>query len=153
VSAAPDSRTAGAAEADTLKETRLQSLAVLRLLDTCEERFDRIVRLTQRMFDVPSVVVSLIDERRQDNEAEVGVGKDEEPIAESFCRYTVLDDTPLVVENAEHDPRFVGNAWSPTVSSSTPAHGTLIGVLRLWTGASQAPLGTFVNVLWVAYAS
>jgi cellulose synthase (UDP-forming) len=28
---------------------------------------------------------------------------------------------------------------------------TVIGVVRLWTGASQAPLGTFVNVLWVAY--
>ena len=27
----------------------------------------------------------------------------------------------------------------------------VIGVLRLWTGASDAPLGTFVNVLWVVY--
>lgn len=111
MSAAPDSRSLDAVEADTHNETRLQSLAALRLLDTPrEERFDRIVRLTQRMFDVPTVVVSLIDERRQYNKAEVGVGKDEMPIGDSFCRYTVLDETPFVVEDPEHDPRFVDNA-------------------------------------------
>ena len=27
----------------------------------------------------------------------------------------------------------------------------VVGVLRLWTGASNAPVGTFVNIVWVAY--
>jgi len=38
-----------------------------------------------------------------------------------------------------------------TVAVAVLVLATLIGVLRLWTGASQAPIGTFVNVLWVAY--
>jgi serine phosphatase RsbU (regulator of sigma subunit) len=139
VSAAPDSRTVEAAEADPQRETRLQSLAALRLLDTPrEERFDRIVRLTQRMFDVPTVVVSLIDERRQYNKAEVGAGKDEVPIADSFCRYTVLDDSPFVVEAPEHDPRFVGN-------------GMVADGLRFYAGQPlKAPNGVRVGALCIA---
>jgi serine phosphatase RsbU (regulator of sigma subunit) len=88
-------------------ETRLQALAGLNLLDTPpEERFDRIVRLAERMLHVPVAVISLIDEHRQFNKAEVGVGVRELPIADSFCRYTVLDDSPFVVEDPLADERF-----------------------------------------------
>jgi hypothetical protein len=107
VSAAPDSRAADAAQQQAASETRLQALAGLRILDTPpEERFDRIVRLTQQMFDVPTVVVSLIDEDRQFNKAQIGVGAREMPIEDSFCRYTVLDSSPFVVDDPENDERF-----------------------------------------------
>ncbi|HEY0644164.1 MAG TPA: GAF domain-containing protein, partial [Nocardioides sp.] len=107
MSAAPDSRAADAAQQQAASETRLQALAGLRILDTPpEERFDRIVRLTQQRFDVPTVVVSLIDEDRQFNKAQIGVGAREMPIEDSFCRYTVLDSSPFVVDDPENDERF-----------------------------------------------
>lgn len=107
MSAAPDSRSLAAAQADLHEETRLQALAALQVLDTpAEERFDRIVRLAASMFDVSTAAVTLIDASRQYNKAEIGIGEREVPIEESFCRYTVLDSTPLVVEDPEHDERF-----------------------------------------------
>jgi hypothetical protein len=53
--------------AQVSEETRLQALASLNLLDTPrEERFDRLVRLAKKLFDVPTAVVSLVDEDRLD---------------------------------------------------------------------------------------
>lgn len=45
---------------------RLDALCALNLLDTApEERFDRITRTAAQFFDMPVVLVSLIDSRRQ----------------------------------------------------------------------------------------
>lgn len=45
---------------------RLQALLGTCLLDTvAEERFDRLTRLAQRIFQVPIVLVSLVDSHRQ----------------------------------------------------------------------------------------
>ncbi|HNL79748.1 MAG TPA: hypothetical protein PKL69_05305, partial [Agitococcus sp.] len=45
---------------------RLQALQELAILDTAaEERFDRLTRLAQRYFAVPTVLVSLVDANRQ----------------------------------------------------------------------------------------
>ena len=47
------------------EDLRLKSLRSLNLLDTApEERFNRIVRMAKRMFDVPVAAVSLIDAER-----------------------------------------------------------------------------------------
>jgi hypothetical protein len=46
---------------------RLEAVRGLGLLDAPpEERFDRIVRLARRLFDVPAALVSLVEEDRQD---------------------------------------------------------------------------------------
>lgn len=92
------------------EETRLQALAALKLLDTpSEERFDRIVRIAQRMFDVPTVLVSLIDEHRQFNKARVGFPAAEIPRSDSFCDHTIRGSAPMVVTDPEHDERFRDN--------------------------------------------
>jgi hypothetical protein len=45
------------------ESSRLESLASLNILDTPpEERFDRLVRMAKRIFDVPIALVSLVDE-------------------------------------------------------------------------------------------
>ncbi len=94
------------------EETRLQALGALRLLDTPrEERFDRIVRLAKRLFDVPIAVVSLIDADRQYNLAEIGVGLEEVPRSHSFCQHTIRDTVPMIVTDPAHDPRFAANPW------------------------------------------
>jgi hypothetical protein len=49
----------------TDERARLEALRELGLLDTPpEERFDRVVRLAKRLFDVPTVAVNLIDDDR-----------------------------------------------------------------------------------------
>ncbi|HYO41129.1 MAG TPA: GAF domain-containing SpoIIE family protein phosphatase [Nocardioidaceae bacterium] len=93
-----------------VEETRLQALAGLNILDTPrEERFDRIVRLTQRLFDVPTALITLVDEDRQFHKAEVGFGAREIPRDHSFCSHALASPSPMVVTDAEHDDRFRDN--------------------------------------------
>ena len=93
---------------DQAEQTRRQALAELHILDTPrEERYDRLVRLAQKMFDVPMAMVSLIDDDRQWNKAQVGLsGLSDVPRSESMCAHTVRGDAPLVVTDPEHDERF-----------------------------------------------
>jgi len=95
------------------EETRLQALASLNMLDTPrEERFDRLVRLTRKMFDVPTAVVSLIDEDRWWVKAEAGLdGITEVPRTQSMCTHAVDTDAALVVTDPAHDDRFRDNPF------------------------------------------
>ncbi|MDH4361799.1 MAG: GGDEF domain-containing protein, partial [Nitrospirota bacterium] len=48
------------------EKARLTTLRSLNILDTPqEERFDRLTRMSKRMFGVPIALVSLVDENRQ----------------------------------------------------------------------------------------
>ena len=50
---------------ETAEQARVEAVRELGLLDTPpEERFDRVVRLAQQFFDVPTVAVNLIDDDR-----------------------------------------------------------------------------------------
>jgi len=70
---------------------RLEDLQKLRILNTPpEERFDRITRLAQRLFNVPIAVVSLVDKDRKWFES-------------------ILGKDTFVIEDAQKDPRFINN--------------------------------------------
>jgi hypothetical protein len=57
----------------TSEPLRLAALHELGLLDTpVEERFDRVVRLAKRIFDVPTVAVNLIDADRLYTKSAIG---------------------------------------------------------------------------------
>ncbi len=89
---------------------RLQALRQLNLLDTAtEERFDRITRLAQRLFEVPFALVSLIDANRQWFKSCQGLNASETPRAVSFCGHAILSDEPFYIPNALEDPRFSDN--------------------------------------------
>jgi diguanylate cyclase (GGDEF)-like protein len=89
---------------------RLGALHALNILDTpSEERFDRITRLAKRIFDVPIVLVSLIDANRQWFKSCVGVDVQETPREVSFCGHAILGDNILQVPDATQDPRFHDN--------------------------------------------
>lgn len=97
---------------ETLEETRLQALAALRVLDTPhEERFDRLVRLAQQLFEVPMAAVSLVDEHRQFIKAEVGIGLTEVPRSESFCARTVDRADTTVFDDPSQHPELRANPW------------------------------------------
>ncbi|MGN6751790.1 MAG: PP2C family protein-serine/threonine phosphatase [Intrasporangium sp.] len=91
----------------TGERERLAALQELDILDTPpEERFDRIVRLAKRLFDVPIALISLIDEDRQWNKASVGGVPDQVPRHETVCDHTIRQDHALVVPDLLLDPRF-----------------------------------------------
>jgi diguanylate cyclase (GGDEF)-like protein len=92
------------------EEERLQELYRLNILDTeAEERFDRITRLAQRMFNVPIALVSLVDKDRQWFKSKQGIEAAETPRAISFCGHAILDDEIMIVNNATEDKRFMDN--------------------------------------------
>ncbi len=89
---------------------RLRALRGLSLLDTpAEERFDRITRLAARLFDVPIVLVSLVDDDRQWFKSRYGDIGHQTPREQSFCAHALLGAQPLVVADALVDDRFADN--------------------------------------------
>ena len=89
---------------------RLATLRALGLLDSpAEERFDRITRLAQRLFDVPTVLVSLIDEDRQWFKSSQGTEVAETSREVSFCGHAILGTGVMQVADARLDPRFTDN--------------------------------------------
>ena len=90
--------------------TRLESLRALQILDTdAEERFDRLTRLAQRMFNVPIALVSLVDANRQWFKSSAGLDATETPRDISFCGHAILGDEVFIVNDASKDCRFNDN--------------------------------------------
>lgn len=89
---------------------RVASLRSLRILDTpAEERFDRLVRLARRLFEVSTALVSFVDEDRQWFKARLGLDVSETSREMSFCAHAILGDDIMVVPDATLDSRFRDN--------------------------------------------
>ena len=101
----------GCAPAEPFDEAaRLAELRSLGLLDTdAEERFDRVTRLAQRLFDVPIALVSLVDHDRQWFKSRQGLDATETPRDVSFCGHAILGDDVMNIPDATDDPRFSDN--------------------------------------------
>lgn len=92
------------------EDARLASLGKLEILDTpAEERFDRITRLTKKLFRVPIALVSLVDSDRQWFKSAQGLEASETPRDVAFCAHAILQDDGLIVEDARADERFADN--------------------------------------------
>ncbi len=92
------------------ESARLSSLHSLRILDTPDEdRFDRITRMAQRVFDVRICLVSLVDSDRQWFKSKQGTDVCETSREISFCGHAILDEEILIVSDAAGDPRFSDN--------------------------------------------
>jgi GAF domain-containing protein len=91
-------------------ERRLQALREMLILDTPpEERFDRVVRFAAEEFDMPIVLVSLVDAERQWFKARVGLDVCETDRESSFCGHAIVRPQILIVEDALNDERFHDN--------------------------------------------
>lgn len=89
---------------------RLASLHKMQILATpAEEAFDRITRVTQHVFNVPTVLITIVDEHRQWFKAKIGMVAQETPRDISFCTHVVYSEEILVVEDATKDVRFCDN--------------------------------------------
>ncbi|QXN24256.1 sensor domain-containing diguanylate cyclase [Shewanella putrefaciens] len=96
-----------------IPENELQRLATLRalnVLDTdAEERFDRITRLTRRIFALPICLVTLVDANRQWFKSRQGIEVEQTPRDISLCAHAINHDGIFVVPDALKDPRFCDN--------------------------------------------
>lgn len=89
---------------------RLDALRALDLLDTPPgPEFEAVVRQGQRLFGVPTCLVTLIDAERQWFKARAGMPVAETPRSISFCGHAILEDRAMVVLDATLDPRFADN--------------------------------------------
>jgi diguanylate cyclase (GGDEF)-like protein len=120
---------------------RVRALRSLQVLDTApEERFDRITRLAQALFNMPMVGVNLVDAERVWSKASIGLGEAaDSPRPSSFCGHVVHGAAPMVVEDALEDQRFHDN---PNVTGG-PA-------LRFYAGHPIRAMGHLVGSLCVA---
>jgi Stage II sporulation protein E (SpoIIE)/GAF domain len=93
------------------ERARLEALRELGLLDTePEERFDRVVRLAKRLFDVPTVAVHLIDHDRLFIKSAIGAPTGQSiPRDDAFCPELVDHGEALVITDATQDPRWSAN--------------------------------------------
>ena len=94
---------------------RLATLRKLKVLDTpAEERYDRLTRIAKKLFDVPIVVVSLVDSKRQWFKSKIGIDAEELPRRISFCGHAILQKHAFIVNDTRKDSRFSDN---PLVTS------------------------------------
>lgn len=87
--------------------SRLAALAEYEILDTGPERpFERMVRLVQRLLDVPIATVTFVDKDRQWFKARRGLDATETARNVSVCDRTIRSHAPMVVPDLRQDPRF-----------------------------------------------
>lgn len=92
---------------------RLRALLDYEILDTTPESdFDDLVTMARELFDVPIVLISLIDRDRQWFKAKVGIDIEETTRDVSFCTHAVASGKMLVVEDSLLDERFKHNPYA-----------------------------------------
>ncbi len=92
------------------EEKRLEAVHNLGLLDTAaEERFDRHTRIAAAALDAPIALVTLVDRERQWFKSHQGFDFSETPRDIGFCSHAILENAPLVVNDALKDDRFADN--------------------------------------------
>lgn len=93
-----------------MEKERLAALHAFELLDTvASENFDRICRLAAQCFNVPTAMISLVDQDRQWFKSRIGFDRAETPLNESFCAHTIQQRGVMQVPNAHLDARFRDN--------------------------------------------
>jgi PAS domain S-box-containing protein len=120
---------------------RLAALRSYDVLDTApEEGFDDLTLLAAHICQVPTAMVSLVDEKRQWFKSRIGMSAAETSRDIAFCAHTILHaDQVLEVRDARLDPRF---ADSPLVTSEQQ--------IRFYAGAPLvAPDGHALGALCV----
>ena len=91
---------------------RLAALHRYQVLDTPPEAaFDRLTALAARLFKMPTVLISLVDESRAWFKSSIGFDPPEICRNDALCNFVVLTDEPLIVPDTRLDDRFVCNPF------------------------------------------
>lgn len=88
-------------------QQRLDALKELAILDTpSDSTFENLTQITKSLFDVPIVLVSLIDKNRQWFKSHIGLDVCELPLEGAFCPHALESEALFIVEDALLDPHF-----------------------------------------------
>ncbi|GIU67065.1 GAF domain-containing protein [Candidatus Phycosocius spiralis] len=92
------------------EKQRLAELQDFEILDNLPDPdLDALVALASSILHVPIALISLVDQDRQWFKAKLGLEACETDRHSAFCAHAILDDGPLLIENAMEDPRFAKN--------------------------------------------
>ncbi|APW40492.1 GGDEF domain-containing protein [Rhodoferax koreense] len=118
---------------------RLAALKRFEVLDTeSEQCYDDMTTIAAAICDVPTSVISLIDEHRQWFKSRHGLEATQTPRDQAFCAHAILrPDEVMVVPDSTRDKRFAGNplvtggpgirfyAGAPLLTAEGAAIGTI----------------------------
>jgi len=94
------------------ESARIEEVRSLRLLDTLpEERFDRIVKLAARIFNVPIAAICLADFNRFWFKAKIGIESSEIKREVALCGRVIGKYEPYVIEDTQGHPDLAGNTY------------------------------------------
>ena len=96
------------------EEERIARLLGFDILDTAKDPLlDRLTQMASQITGTPVSLLTFIDRDRQWIKAKYGTEMEQTSREDSFCSHTILNknDDPLVVTDAEKDPRFATNPF------------------------------------------
>lgn len=104
-------------DSDKEGQLRLKALEAYKVMDTLPEKmYDDIVQIASFVCEMPIVLLSLVDDKRQFFKSKVGVEVTQTPIEYAVCHHAILSEEELFeVEDLRLDPRFENN---PLVTES-----------------------------------
>jgi GAF domain-containing protein len=135
---------------------RLVLLREYHILDTPPEAvYDDIVSLAATICGTPIALVSFVDEDRQWFKARYGFTLTGTPRDVAFCARAILDTKPLIVPDAQADPRYADNPLVTGASSIrfyagaplTSVEGHNLGTLCVMDREPRALLESHVRAL------
>ena len=90
---------------------RLMDLKELNILDTeIQDNYEHITKLFQKIFDVPIVLISLVDRNRQWFKSHIGLDACETKRGYSFCSNAIKSNNKLyIIEDASKDDFYKNN--------------------------------------------
>lgn len=119
------------------ERARLAAVAASGLVDSAPEPvFDRLTWLATQVTDCPMALITVLTSRRQWFKSRIGVDLAETPRDWAFCSHAIVQEEPLMVEDASRDARFAAN---PLVTG--PLHVRFYGGVPLVDAGGHA-LGT-----------
>ena len=103
-------------DSDTKELRRVKTLHKYELLDTPPDgSYDKMTALASKVFNVPIVLITLVDTDRIWFKSHFGIDKDQISREPGLCSSAILSDDVYLVEDAKNDPRCLTN---PLVAGS-----------------------------------
>lgn len=91
----------------TIEQDRLNALYAYHILDTpIEGSFDNLAKLASQIFNMPIAFISLLDKERQWFKSSIGSDAKEMSRKQSFCNFTILENTVFEICDTHQDSRF-----------------------------------------------
>ena len=95
------------------EQLRLKALEEYKVLDTLPEKmYDDITMIASHICEMPIVLLSLVDDKRQFFKSKIGIDVNETPVSLSVCYHAIMSEQELFeVTDLREDDRFKDNPF------------------------------------------